>query len=158
MRRFGFSLEKVLELRRYAEREWELKLSEVTSRVIAVEQEILDWGRRRHDTRRYHADAGTIDMSVMKSCEEYVSLIDARVMTLQHRLVALEAEREKVREGYIDASKKRKALTRLKERQADEYYRNALRQEGRVLDEIAGSQVIRRRSEMEEIDVQRSGI
>jgi flagellar FliJ protein len=158
MRRFGFSLEKVLELRRYAEREWELKLAEVTSRVIAVEQEILEWGRRRHEMRRYHAPTGTIDISVLRSREEYVNRIDARVMMLQHRLVALEAERAKVREGYVEASKKRKALTRLKERQADEYYKEALRDEGRVLDEIAGSQVIRRRSEMEEIDVQRSDI
>ncbi len=158
MRRFGFSLEKVLDLRRYAEREWELKLAEVTSRVIAVEQEILDWGRRKHDMRRYHAPAGTIDISVMQSREEYVNLIDARVAMLQHRLVALETERAKVREGYLEASKQRKALSKLKERQAHEYYREALRDEGRVLDEIAGSQVIRRRSEMEEIDVQRSDI
>jgi flagellar export protein FliJ len=71
--------------------------------------------------RRYHAPAGTIDISVMRSREEYVSLIDSRVMMLQHRLVALETERAKVREGYVEASKKRKALTRLKERQADEY-------------------------------------
>ena len=158
MRRFGFSLEKVLELRRYTEQQWEIKLGEVTARIVAVEQEMMQWGRRRHDMRRYHAPSGTIDIGVMKSRDEYVNLIDVRVMALQHRLVALESERAKVREGYLEASKNRKALTRLKERQSENYYREALRDEGRVLDEIAGSQVIRRRSEMEETDVQRSGL
>lgn len=158
MRRFHFPLEKVLELRRYAEREWELRLGEVTGRVVAVEQEILDWGRRRHEMRRYHASAGTLDVELLQSREGYVNLIGARVVELQHRLVALETERAKIREGYVEASRKRKALTRLKERQEREYYRGALREEGRVLDEIAGSQVIRRRSEMEEMDVQRTGL
>ena len=97
MRRFSFKLEKVLELRRYAEREWELKLAEVTSRVLGVEQEIAEWARRRVDARSLHVGAGTVDMRLMTSCEDYVNRIDERVLELQHRLVALEVEREKVR-------------------------------------------------------------
>jgi len=153
VRRFDFRLEKVLELRLYAEREWELKLAEVTGRVVAAEQEISLWGRRRFDTRKYHAAAGTLDVQLLKNREAYVNRIDQRVEELQHRLVALETERSKVREGYLEASRKRKALTRLKERQSEEYYRKALREETRVLDEIGGNQVIRRRLETEEIDV-----
>ncbi|MBU8912624.1 MAG: flagellar export protein FliJ [Spirochaetales bacterium] len=153
MRRFRFKLDKILELRRYAEQEWELKLAEVTGRVVTAEQEIAEWARRRHDTRRLHAGAGTVDMLIMRTREDYVNRIDLRVMELQHQLVALEVERSKIRDGYVEASRKRKALTRLKERQAQEYYRDALRDEGRVLDEIAGNQLIRSRLETEEIDV-----
>jgi len=153
MRRFSFKLEKVLELRRYAEQEWELKLAEVTGRVVAVEQEIVDLAKRRHATERFHAAVGTLDMMLIRGREDYVNRIDQRVLALQARLVALEAERNKVRAGYVEASRKRKALTRLKERQSSEYYRAALRAEGRVLDEIAGSQLIRSRLETEEIDV-----
>ncbi len=153
MRRFRFKLDKILELRRYAEREWELKLAEVTGRVVAAEQEITEWATRRHDTGRFHAGAGTVDMLLMRSREDYVMRIDQRVLQLQYQLVALEAERSKVRDGYVEASKKRKALSRLEERQAEEYYRDALREEGRVLDEIGGSQLIRSRLETEEIDV-----
>ena len=152
MRRFNFKLEKILELRRYAEQEWELKLAEVTSRIVGAQREIDDLAHRRLDTRRYHAAAGTLDMLLMHSREDYVNRIDQRVLELERQLVALEVERSKVRDGYVEASKKRKALTRLKERRSSEYYRNALREEGRVLDEIAGSQLIRKR-ETEEIDV-----
>jgi flagellar protein FliJ len=153
MRRFRFKLETVLELRRYAEQEWELKLAEVTGRVVAVEQEITDWAHRRHDSGRFHAATGTLDMLLIRGREDYVNRIDLRVRELQHRLVALETERASVRTGYVEASKKRKALTKLKERRSEEYYREALRDEGRVLDEIAGSQLIRSRLETEEIDV-----
>lgn len=153
MRRFRFKLDKILELRRYAEQEWELKLAEVTGRVVAAEEEITEWARRRHDSRRFHAGVGTVDMFLMRSREDYVTHIDQRVLELQYQLVALEAERSKVRDGYVEASKKRKALSRLEERQAEEYYRDALRDEGRTLDEIGGSQLIRSRMETEEIDV-----
>jgi len=153
MRRFRFKLDKILELRRYAEQEWELKLAEVTGRVVAAEEEIREWARRRHETGRFHAGAGTVDMLLMRSREDYVMRIDQRVLELQYQLVALETERSKVRDGYVEASKKRKALSRLEERQAEEYYRDALREEGRVLDEIGGSQLIRGRLETEEIDV-----
>lgn len=153
MRRFRFKLQKVLELRRYSEQEWELKLAEVTGRIVAVEGEIIDWAHRRHDAGRFHASVGTLDMVVIRGQEDYVNRIDRRVSELQHRLVGLEAERAKVREGYVEASRKRKALARLKERQAEEYYKGELREEGRVLDEIAGTMVIRSRLDTEEVDV-----
>ena len=144
MRRFAFKLEKVLELRRYKEREWELKLAEVTSRVLGVEQEIRSWAQRRVTTTSRTVPHGRVDMSDLQSREEFVNLIDERVLQLQSQLVALEAERDKVREGYIEASSARKALTKLKERQSDDYYQDALREEARTLDEIGGDLAIRK--------------
>jgi len=139
MRRFSFKLEKVLELRRFAEREWEHRLAEATSRVIEVENEISDWAERRTATSTNHVPAGRVDMGALRSREDYVNLIDDRVYQLQSRLVTLEAERKKVRSGYLEVSQKRKALSKLKERQGDEYYKDALKEETRSLDEIAVS-------------------
>ena len=139
-------------LRRQAEREWELSLAEVTSRIVGVDREIEDLAQKRHSMRSYHAGAGTLDMRTMHSREDYVNRIDQRTEELQHRRAALELERGKVRERYVEASARRKALTRLKERRADEYYREALREEGRVLDEI-GNQLARRTLDTEEINV-----
>lgn len=153
MRRFAFKLEKILELRRHAERQWERKLADVTRRVVAVEREIEAWAVRRHDTARFGAGPGTVDMMLLQSREDYINRIDQRVRELQHQVLALETERAKVREDYVRASSRRKALTRLKERRSAEYYRGALREEARVLDEIAATRLIRARSETEEVDV-----
>ena len=146
MRRFAFRLEKVLELRRYREREWELKLAEVTSRVMGVEQEIDQWLARRRTTSGGTAGPGPIDMDEWRSREGYSVLIDDRIRRLRSRLVVLEAERDKVRERYLEVSKRRKALSRLKERRGEEYYRDALKDEHRAVDELAGPTAAMRKS------------
>ena len=153
MRRFAFKLEKVLELRRYAEREWEIKLAQATSRVIEVEREVGAWTRRRGETTAIRMNLGPVDVELFQGREDYVGLIDQRVAALNHRLVALEAEREKVRRGYLEASRRRKALSKLKERREDEYYHEALREETRTIDEIAGTQTVERIRKSEEADV-----
>lgn len=152
MRRFVFSLDKVLELRRYHERQWELKLAEVTGRIVAVEREIHSWGARRSSAVDYRVYPGHVDMRTAWAREEYLTLIDTRVRELQTRLHALEHERSKVRASYLDASSARKALTRLEERRRDEYYREAAKDEHRVLDEIGGM-LTARRHDPEELHV-----
>lgn len=153
MRRFAFKLEKVLELRRFAEREWEHKLAEATSRVIGVENEISEWAERRSATSTNRVPNGRVDMGVLRSREDYVNLIDDRVYRLQSRLVTLEAEREKVRARYLEVSQRRKALSKLKERQGDEYYKDALKEETRSLDEIAVSMTAGKLAHAEDEDV-----
>lgn len=153
MRRFTFDLEKVLELRRYTEQEWELKLAEVTSRVIGAERELEAWAERRHATMRSTVPRGRVDMHTVRSRSDYTSLIDDRVRQLQHRLVSLEAERDKVRERYLEVSRERKALSKLKERRGEEYYQEFKKDEIRTLDEIAGSMRSRRRDESEDENV-----
>jgi flagellar export protein FliJ len=153
MRRFAFKLEKVLELRRYAEREWELKLADATRQVIQVEDQIRSWGLRRNATSAIHAHPGAVDMTLLRSREEYLSRIDQQVERLQRSLASLHEHREEVRAGYLQASSARKALTKLKERRSTEYYRDALRDEMKRIDEIAGTQTVRRITESEETDV-----
>ena len=153
MRRFSFKLEKVLELRRYAEREWELKLAEATRRVIDTETRITDWGEKRGDAAAIHAPLGPVDMSTLYSREEYLNRVDQQVAILHRRLALLEEERGEVRDGYLEASSRRKALSKLEERRSEEYYRAALREEGKAIDEIAGTQAVKRILESEETDV-----
>ena len=157
MRRFAFKLEKVLELRSFVEREWELKLAEATRNVIEVESQIASWGKRRNATSALRTGTGAVDMIVLRSREEYLTRIDMAVQRLHGELATLEEQREEVRQGYIAASSARKALTRLKERRSEEYYKDALREETKVIDEIASTQAVRRIRESEDVDVQRSG-
>ena len=149
MRRFAFRLEKVLELRRYREREWELKLAEVTSRVMGLEREIERWLGRRRTISGGPTVPGPVDMNEWRSREGYAVLVDERIHRLRRQLLVLEAERDTVRERYLELSRRRKALTRLKERRGEEYYRDALRDEHRTVDELAGTAAARRRSDSE---------
>jgi flagellar FliJ protein len=153
MRRFSFKLEKVLELRSYVERKWELKLADATRKVLDVQRQIDTWGERRRVTSAIRAGLGPVDMTRLWGREEYLARIDEAVAVLVRRLGVLESERDEMRQGYLEASSKRKALTRLKERRSEEYYKEASRDEGRIIDEIGTSQTVRRITESEEVDV-----
>ena len=150
MRRFAFKLEKVLELRRHAEREWELRLAEVTGRVVASENEMRHWAGQRHDASMLRIGAGVVDMDLLRSRDGYLDLVDSHVAQLQNRIAALEVERGKVREDYLVVSRKRKALTKLKERFAAEYYSAAVKEQNREIDEIGGTQAVQRIKDEEE--------
>ncbi len=52
-------------------------------------------------------------------------------------------EREQIQQGYLEASKKRKVLDKLKERRAAEYYLLAKREEFNTADEVNNASMIR---------------
>lgn len=153
MRRFAFKLEKLLELRRYHEREWEIKLAEASSRCIELDSEIGDWRRRRGEESQLRLGTGEIDVSRFVARDDYLQLVDDRVRRLRLLLERAESEREAVQQSYLEASRRRKVLTKLRERRAGEYYAHARREEGKVLDEIGATLAIRRKLLSEETDV-----
>jgi flagellar export protein FliJ len=144
MRRFEFDLEKVLELRRYAEREWELKLAEVTGRVLGAEREIADLRAARESTTAVSVRPGRVDMGSLSGRQEYLALIERRTVELRGRLARLEREREEVRAEYLQASRARKAISQLRDRRAAEHYREARKEEAREYDEIGVTLAVKR--------------
>jgi flagellar export protein FliJ len=63
--------------------------------------------------------------------------LQARIETLHAALARQETELEKVRAGYLAASRNRKVLDKLRERQGEAYRKQQGREEGTRLDEIA---------------------
>jgi flagellar FliJ protein len=153
MRRFAFSLQKILEIRRHAERQWELRLAEITARVVGVDREVENLTDARSESSSSHTYVGRVDMETLASRERYVVAIDRRVADLKQKRVQLEREREKIRQGYQEASSARKALDKLRERRSSEYYKEALKEEERAIDDINNSQQVRRMENWEENDV-----
>ena len=146
MRRFRFRLERLLAIRRYREQEWELALASATGKVIAMHRRIresqdgmvrsLGFGNRVGST-------AALDLEAIVSAERYRAGMQARIRSLEAELVLQEAELEKVRAGYLEASRRRKVLDKLKERQADAYRRGQMREQIAVLNEIATSRAVR---------------
>lgn len=144
MRRFEFDLEKVLELRRYAERDWELKLAAVTGQIVGAEREILDLNAARESTTAVGVLPGRVDMGSLSGREEYLALISRRTIELRGRLARLEREREEVRAEYLKAAQARKAISKLRDRRAAEHYREARKEEAREYDEIGVTLAVQR--------------
>ena len=145
MRRFRFRLEKLLAIRRYVEREWELRLGRATSAVIATRAgiaEAQDGIARSYGEGSAASIGAAMDAGLVIWAERYRQGMHARIASLEERLAAEVAELEKVRLGYLEASRKRKVLDKLKERQGEEVRRQQNRDEIAVLNEIATSRAV----------------
>ncbi len=151
MRRFRFRLERLLEVRRYVEKQWEAKLAEKTGHCVNLQNRIQDARRRREETFRARGDgiggpAGAVPSSVhpldlawLLGVERFRARLDQEKARLESELAERQREREEILVEYREASRACKVLEKLKEKRADGHRERQRREESRVLDEIAGA-------------------
>jgi flagellar FliJ protein len=145
MRRFRFRLDRLLAIRRYHEREWELKLAAATLSVLETRRGIAD--AREGISRSLDPDGGRLESLAVLAAEQYRAGMAARMATLAGLLQTRERSLEKVRDDYLEASRRRKTLDKLKERQGEAWRRAQGRQEIAVQNEIGAAQVSRATAE-----------
>ncbi|HTO24038.1 MAG TPA: flagellar export protein FliJ [Spirochaetia bacterium] len=144
MRRFQFRLERFLELRRWKEREWELKLARAQGECLLLENRIRQIGEEIGASRlAQFSDGRRVDVEAMARRELYVQRLAVERERAQVTLVEKRREMEKVRVGYLEASRDRKVLDKLKERRSEEYYDRQLDEEYKAVDDLASSAAAR---------------
>ncbi len=136
MRRFRFRLEKLLEIRKYREREWELKLAHITGVCLKMEWEIKDLiSEKKRIFGPEDAHTGC-DIEYLKVRELYIRRLEQNAGKLAQELMEKEAERERIRLEYKEVSKKRKILEKLKERREKEDKKKQYDKEIKTVDDI----------------------
>ena len=99
-------MEKLLEIRKFKERERSLELAEVTGRYIRKENEIKRFSDLRKQIlkgRFDSADKNTSAVSVFYDSQ--ISAVKEKIRLLTEELNEIGRERDKVREKYIEALK-----------------------------------------------------
>ncbi len=136
MKRFSFKLDKVLEVRAYYERMARLALAEKSGRCSLLEQDLranaektLQAGRERFGRGRNLADFMATELYVRRLGQERERTMKA--------LAAAELEREKARKTYIEKSRDKEILDKLRERKEADYYKVQNRAEIMELDDAA---------------------
>ncbi len=140
MKRFRFRLERLLELRAYKEREWQARLAQIMGLCLKLARQIKD--NRREAERSFRedysaSDAGTLDMKALQYREYYLRRLDQERNNLETELEQRFIERNEVQGKYLDASRQRKVLDKLKERKQEEYYAAQKRELFKDQDEIS---------------------
>jgi flagellar protein FliJ len=74
--------------------------------------------------------------------ERYVVRLDRERDRLVRELAAAEVEKEGARLEYVELRKARESIGKLKERRQAEYYRLALRDETKQLDDLARNRIV----------------
>ncbi len=146
MRRFRFRLERFLELRRYYEREHELKLAKVTGACLMIQRNILN---RQSNIARTILErpqtSGPVDLEAFHAGEMYMERLDREIHSLEEELTVKEEERTEAQKEYIEASRRRKVLEKLKEKKEEEHVKDQKREEFEILNDINTGSSSRRR-------------
>ena len=136
MKAFAFKLERVLELRGYAERVAEASLGEkaaVCSRLgLALEENAkasLVAAKERFRPGSTSSDHRAGELYALRVFNERERIMKA--------LAFAESERETARLAYVQASMAREAVSKLREREAETYYKAVSREEVKIMDDLA---------------------
>jgi flagellar FliJ protein len=144
MRRFRFRLNRLLELRRYRETEWELKLASITGRCLLIRQKIQENGQDIvHTIRSRQVNVGLLDLNMLFAAELYISRMDQEIGSLGEELEIREKEREEIKNQYLEVSRDRKVLDKLREKREAGYYREQKKEEFKIADDITTGRAAR---------------
>jgi flagellar FliJ protein len=136
MKRFHFDLEKILEIRAYREKEAETALGRAVGALTALEQEIKSAAvsRSQAASRRFASGNG---INGIRQYELYIQRLDAERDRLFKEAAEAELKVEAARQVFLEASRDRKVLDKLREKRRREYRDALLAEETGTLDDIA---------------------
>jgi flagellar FliJ protein len=136
VKRFDFSLEKVLELRRYREQETEIELGRAMGELTAIEQRLKQLAEEYSlaAAGRFKPENSATDI---RNYELYIIRLDITKEELLEAAVKAARKVEEARRNYLEASRDRKVMDKLREKRAAEYRREMLAGETKAMDDLA---------------------
>lgn len=135
MRRFSFNLEKLLIIREHEEKEWEIRLGKAVSNCVNIEMAIKD--RHKEIKKIIGLSANNVENNnYLLSANIYRNRMEQEIIGLEEELKKAKEERDEIKADYLEASKKRKVLYKLKEKREREYYKAQRKIEFNEIDEM----------------------
>jgi flagellar FliJ protein len=142
MKHFSFSLEKILEIRAYREKEAEIELGRAVGALTAIEREIQSVAATRSNAASCRFAPGNTSGEIQRY-DLYIRRLDAARDRLLKEAAQAELTVEAARLSFIEASRERKVLDKLREKRTLEYRAVMLAEETKTLDDIAGGSAAR---------------
>ena len=139
MKKFYFSLDKVLSLRTFYEKQAEVALQKAVGERDKVKLEIEDIDTKVLETSVLFSQ--NVDMNLLLWSENYVKGLKAKKLQLQTVLIKLEGVVRKCLAEYHEALKKRKVLDRLKDKKIEEWKEECEKSEMFALDEAVSAKI-----------------
>ena len=137
MKKFKFSLEKVLMIREFEEKEAQIELGKALAVVNDLNAQLKYIAEERIKSNESRANSS--DLSFLMAVENYINGLDYKKEQLLEQLAQAQLVVEEKQKIMIEAMQKRKALDKLKENQVKSYKKELLQEEEKILDEIKNS-------------------
>ncbi len=144
MKLFRFNLEKLLDLRKYDEKKWEVTLGQIVSKCNTVEHTISNLKTDRMDAFfKYNLHGSGIEL--LQIAELYVNKINHEISQAQLKLKAFLMEKQEIQNKYVEAVNNRKVLDKLKDKEEKKYYKEQALEEMKEIDDISIGMALRKR-------------
>ena len=135
MKKFQFKLEKFFELKAYREREAEIALGHAIGELSLIENEIKSIAGKRLEASALRFKAGS-SADEIRYADLYILRLDRTADRLMEDAAKAELKVSEARDAYLEASKEKKILEKLKEKKEKEYKKFVLLEEDKAIDEI----------------------
>jgi flagellar FliJ protein len=137
VKRFSFNLEKVLELRKYRERETAIELGRALGALRELEIRLEETAVRlsRAAAEQFGPDH---TLETIQNYHRFILRLESDRERLLGEAAGAEVRAEEARGVYLEASRDRKVLDKLKEARRREHRREAFAVEAKALDDISG--------------------
>jgi flagellar FliJ protein len=138
MKAFAFSLEKVLNLRTFHEDEAKLELGRAVGILAELESRLRSLALERAGAAEAQFKTGN-SAALMQQYMFYILRLDSTKEQLLKEAAMAELKVEEARNAFLEASRERKVLDKLREKRQKEYHKMSLASETKALDEISAS-------------------
>lgn len=141
MKKFTFPLQKILDIREFEEKQAQIELGKAVAETNRIRMELERIAAER--VRIVHLKADVVSLTEMIVKEQYLTRLDMTKDRLLEDLAAAEIVVEEKRAVFTETLKKRKVLSRLKDRQFTAFRRDVQKAEDIVSDDISSSRFLR---------------
>ncbi|MDR0643024.1 MAG: flagellar export protein FliJ [Treponema sp.] len=151
MKRFAFDLEKILDLRKHREQEAKIALGRAVGELTNIENQLKELALLRSKAAGEYLPPSALTVlkqespiqfpfsaAYYRNHEFYIRRLEHRKEELLEEAARAQLELEEKRTLYLEASRERKILDKLKEKRSAEYRRNLFAGETKTLDDMAG--------------------
>ena len=152
MAQFKFQLEGVLEHRERIEKERQRELAVSLTEMSRLDGELVGLNREIQqstaDVREHHL-VGRLDMNYLAAHRRYMIGMQRRVLAAAQKIAAQQQLVDNARRALAEASKQKKMLEKLREKQHRRWNETQARQEAGALDELTTQLSFRQLAEVE---------
>jgi len=145
MKRFRFNLDKLLELRQYYEREAELALARAVGELQSIQDQLEKLAEERSEAAAERFRPGR-SISQIQATDLYILRLDKTKEVLLEAAAKAELAVAEKRQAYVEASRDRKVLDKLKEKRLKEYKYELSLEEIKTADDISSGSRARRQT------------
>ncbi|MBQ7167117.1 MAG: flagellar export protein FliJ [Treponema sp.] len=137
MKKFQYSLQKILDLRSFQLKQAEIELGKVNSKIAAENRQLQLIASQKHKVQEYMG--ANSDFSSFASGYGYVVFLDQKRDACEERIALLQMEADKKKEIVRAAMQKEKVLERLRDHRLEAWKDEAEKEEELVVDDVVTS-------------------